>query len=460
MTTASTAPRVLIVSYWFAPFSAIAAVRASKLAKHLADRGWDVRVLTAGDTSTNATLQLEIPRSTVTYTKWDRVGRGVENIRGRVRAALGRKSVPAEPAPPSADAPPQAAAKQKSAFRRALSTAYLDIVEWPDNRAGWKKYALDAGAKIVKDWRPDVIYATSPPATALIVADKLSRTTGIPWIGEMRDLWTDHPYYEHSRLRLALERVWDQRVLSRAAAIVTVSPGWRQRLIDRYARQVVVAMNGFVAADFPKTLPLTPETTGPLRIVFTGHIYTGYRDPSPLFEALRNLRLSPQDVLVEFVGAKDKAVREFAERFGLTDHIRVHPTVPYTRALEIQLGADVLLHMQWCDPKEHGTIAGKIFDYLGARRPILGIALEDCVVAELVRERGAGLVTNDSKKIAKQVERWLAQKRQGGVPPLPPSASEGLERSLQFEKIETLLTNVVAAQPGPVRAGRLSSERS
>lgn len=446
MSPAATAPRVLIVSYWFAPFSTIAAIRASKLAKHLIDQGWDVRVLTAGDTATNATLQLEVPRSVVTYTKWDRVGRHLEDIRARLRAAIGKKAPEAEPAPPSNDAPPQSATKQKSAFRQALSTAYLDIVEWPDNRAGWKKYALEAGAKIVKEWRPDVIYATSPPATALIVADKLSRTTGIPWVGEMRDLWTDHPYYEHSRLRLALERIWDQRVLSRAAAIVTVSPGWRQRLMDRYARPVVVAMNGFVAADFPKAPPHPPETTGPLRIVFTGHIYTGYRDPSPLFEALRDLRLSPQDVLVEFVGAKDKAVREFAERFGLTNHIRVLPTVPYTRALEIQLGADVLLHMQWCDPKEHGTIAGKIFDYLGARRPILGIALEDCVVADLVRERGAGLVTSDPKKIAVQVEHWLAQKRQGGIPPLPAEASEGFERSVQFERIRDLLDRQVAGQ--------------
>jgi hypothetical protein len=147
---------------------------------------------------------------------------------------------------------------------------------------------------------------------------------------------------------------------------------------------------------------------------------------------------------VEFVGTQDKAIHDIAERFGVTNLVRVHPPVPYTQALDYQLRADVLLHMQWCDPKEYGTVAGKIFDYLGARRPILGIGLEDSVVAQLVRERAAGLVTNDPLKIAKQVEAWIAQKRAGGIAALPPAASDGLERAAQFEKVRDVLARVAA----------------
>ena len=459
MRTSSPPPRVLIVSYWFAPFSTIAAIRASKLAKHLADHGWDVRVLTADATDDDDTLALEIPRTSVTYTSWHEVGHRVEAARTWVRNLVRGKSAAnaaANDAPketPSADA-----AKKPSALRAALQTAYRDVIEWPDNRAGWRNPALAAGMDILKSWRPDVIYATAPPATSLIVADRLSRRTGIPWVGEMRDLWTDHPYYEHSRVRLALERVWDRRVLSRAAAIVTVSPSWRARLAQRYGRPVLVAMNGFVASDFPFPAPAAPETSGPLRILFTGHIYGGYRDPSPLFEALRRLKLSASDVVVEFVGSMDETVRDLVDRYGLANHVRVQSSVPYPRALELQLRADVLLHMQWCDPKEQGTIAGKIFDYLGARRPILGIALEDSVVADLVRDRGAGLVTNDPAKIAKQIEIWVAEKRRGGIAPLPPAASEGLERALQFEKVRDLLANIIRGVPMPLGAAVQASE--
>jgi hypothetical protein len=212
-------------------------------------------------------------------------------------------------------------------------------------------------------------------------------------------------------------------------------------------------MNGFVAADFPSPVPAPPETGGPLRIVFTGHIYVGFRDPSPLFEALRSLKLTPDDVIVEFIGSSNKAVRDLADGFGLDTLIRTEKTIPYRAALERQLRADVLLHMQWCDPKEYGTIAGKIFDYLGARRPILGIALEDSTVAQLVHERCAGLVTNDPRRIATQIEAWVAEKRRGGIAPLPPSASEGLERAVQFEKIADLLSNIAGGVDALAKAG-------
>lgn len=442
MTNGSRPPRVLFVSYWFAPFSTMASIRASKLVKHLIDHGLDVRVLTADATDGDKSLAFDGPPGVVTYTPWNRSGHQIDRLRAMlsVARATDHATAPAKPAAETAEKP----SAKKSALQEALRNAYRDVVDWPDGRAGWRRHAVVAGMKLIANWRPDVIYATAPPATTLIVADQLSRKANVPWVAELRDLWTDNPYYEYSRVRNALERMWDQRVLSRATEIVTVSPGWRQHLIDRYARPVTVAMNGFVAADFPLPPPVAPETAGPLRIVFTGHIYAGYRDPSALFDALRRLRVTPDQVVVEFIGTQDKAINDIAERHGVTSLVRVRPPVPYTQALDYQLRADVLLHMQWCDPKEYGTVAGKIFDYLGARRPILGIGLDDSVVAELVRDRAAGLVTNDPLKIAKQVEAWIAAKRAGGIAALPSAASEGLERGAQFEKVRGVLARVAA----------------
>jgi len=442
MTNGPRAPRVLFVSYWFAPFSTMASIRASKLVQHLIDHGLDVRVLTADATDEDRSLAFGGPREVIHYTPWDRAGHQIDSLRAMFSAGGSTDDVvaSAKPATPGAAKP----AAQKSALKEALRSAYRDVVDWPDSRAGWRQHAVAAGMRLIANWRPDVIYATAPPATALIVADQLSCKANVPWVAELRDLWTDNPYYEYSRVRHALERIWDRRVLSRAAEIVTVSPGWRQPLVDRYARPVTVAMNGFAAADFPVPPPVAPETAGPLRIVFTGHIYAGYRDPSALFDALKRLRLSADEVVVEFIGTQDKAINEIAERHRVTSLVRVRPPVPYTKALEYQLHADVLLHMQWCDPKEFGTIAGKIFDYLGARRPILGIALEDSVAAQIVHDRAAGLVTNDPAKIAKQVEVWISQKRSGGIAPLPPAASEGLERAAQFEKVKDVLTRIAS----------------
>ena len=63
-----------------------------------------------------------------------------------------------------------------------------------------------------------------------------------------------------------------------------------------------------------------------------------------------------------------------AETAGVQDRVVVHPHVPLAEAAAIQQGADVLLLMQWKDPREQGNLPGKLFEYLGARRPILAWA--------------------------------------------------------------------------------------
>lgn len=443
------APRALIVSYWFPPYSAVASRRMGKLAKFLLGRGWDVRALSAAATNP-ATQALEIPKERVVYAPWSDVDRLLEDAFARLRGK--RPADPQALADEGMSAAAPTIGRKPSALRTFARKAYQEVVRWPDNRAGWLRPALEAGDKLIGEWRPDVIYATSPPATSLVVAERLARKHNVPWVAEFRDLWSDHPYYEYSPLRRFFERRWDQSVLTRAAAIVTVSPIWQPRLAARYGRPTITAMNGYVLEDFPQKPPVAPEITGPLRILYTGHIYHGHRDPTPLFRALKMIEAKPEDVVVEFVGSEVEGLRRLAEAAGALDLVRIEEPVTYRRSLEMQLHADVLLHLQWCDPKEEGTIAGKIFDYLGARRPILGIALEESVVAKLIHERNAGLVANDPVKIAAEVARWIKLKKAGGVPPLPAAACEGLDRETQFEKIESLLSDIARPAQGQVPA--------
>ena len=70
---------------------------------------------------------------------------------------------------------------------------------------------------------------------------------------------------------------------------------------------------------------------------------------------------------------EESLVVPFAARHDVSHLVAVHPQVPYLEAIAIQHRADVLLLMQWDDPREQGNVPGKLFEYLGARRPILGL---------------------------------------------------------------------------------------
>jgi hypothetical protein len=143
----------------------MASIRASKLAKYLIDHGLDVRVLTADATDEDKSLLRRTARRDHP-TPWNRSGHQIESLRALIggRRAPGVASTPPRPA----NETPARSLAPKSALRAALRNAYRDIVDWPDSRAGWRRHALEAGMNIMKTWRPDVIYATAPPATTLI----------------------------------------------------------------------------------------------------------------------------------------------------------------------------------------------------------------------------------------------------------------------------------------------------
>jgi hypothetical protein len=65
----------------------------------------------------------------------------------------------------------------------------------PDPRIAWIRTAISAGTRLIEEWKPDVIFASAPPYTSLIVACRLSRAFDIPWVAGLRDLWADNPYF-------------------------------------------------------------------------------------------------------------------------------------------------------------------------------------------------------------------------------------------------------------------------
>lgn len=447
-------PRILLVSYLYPPYAGIGALRIGKLSRFLMERGWDVRVL-AADSGEAKNLSVEIPAERITYTPWFEVDHALDSL---IPDWYRSKNAAATPA--AADALGSASSGAtgggggESRFRVALRRLYCELVRWPDNRIGWLPHAVKAGSALLRDWRPDFIYASAPPFTSLLVADRLARRFSIPWVAEFRDLWIDHPYYSYSTARRVLEELWESRVLDRASAMVTVSPPWQALLRRKFGKPTALIMNGFVLEDFPETPPARPSAEGPVRIVYTGHIYEGYRDPTPLFEAIGLLGEERAQVRVEFVGTSNDVVRALAQRCGVEDVVSVSPPIPYREALRLQMNADILLHLQWNDPREEGTISGKLFEYIAARRPVLGIGYDAGSVAQIMREHEAGIVCNEAEGIAAQLRTWIAAKRAGGIAPLPERSPVGLSRAEQFASLERFLHELAPALRGAPRPRR------
>jgi hypothetical protein len=138
-------------------------------------------------------------------------------------------------------------------------------------------------------------------------------------------------------------------------------------------------------------------------------------------------------------------VNDLAKQFGVHHLVDVHNLVPYHESLRLQMQADVLLLLQWTDVREKGIYTGKLFEYIGARRPILSIGPTQNEPSELIVNKGFGVALDEPDAIASQLKQWIIQKGQGGIPSLPAEATLPYSRDLQIKCVEQFLQEVITS---------------
>ena len=442
--------RILVVSWFFPPANTIGALRVGRMVQYLLDQDHDVRVLTARDIPHMQTMTLDIPEYRVLRSRWldlNAAPKAAARLRNALRDRLtGKPGTQTGSASSGAGSATVPAPARKGVLGRAMSTLgglYGDILNFPDAAAAWILFGSRDGHRLLKTWKPDAIFATGPMFSGLVIGHILAKRHGVSWVAELRDRWSDDPYTSSATWRHRIASALERRILRGTAGIGTVSEPWARVYRATYGKPTLVMYNGYDPADFPEPGAGSPDSPK-LRIVHTGHIYTGRRDPTALFKAVRLLGPEAEQVSMLFLGAKESDVLPLAQAEGVAACLEPCRQVPYAEALKEQARADILLLMQWNNPREQGNVPGKLFEYLAIRRPILGLGIEDGVPATIIGERGAGLYCNDPERIAAHLRQWIEIKRSAGqIAALPDSVSEGLTRDRQFAKLPAFLAEIL-----------------
>src|SRR5262249_12347148 len=138
------------------------------------------------------------------------------------------------------------------------------------------------------------------------------------------------------------------------------------------AAKTTVIENG---ADFDDYAGLTHLPGDRFTIVHAGAFF-GQRTPRPFLEALAALLARRPDlqgrIVARFVGDLRGADRSWAPGLGIDDAWQEDGFLPHAESIRAQREADALLLLI---PRANGrgdaVLSGKVFEYIGARRPIL-----------------------------------------------------------------------------------------
>jgi hypothetical protein len=275
----------------------------------------------------------------------------------------------------------------------AIAGRYPGALARPDRWKSWSLGAIPAGLQLIRRHRPSVIWSTYPIATAHRVADRLHGLSGLPWVADFRDPMAQDGYPEDPRTWAAFERI-ERSAVARAACSIFTTRGAAAMYRSRYpesAERIRVIENGFDEESFTGIVGGAPLIPGKKTLLHSGLIYPVERDPTQFFETMATLwksgRITPDTLRIRFrAPAHDKLILGIAERLGVAPFVECLPPIPYREALGEMMRADGLLVMQAANCNEQ--IPAKVYEYLRAQRPLLGLTDPKGDTADLMLRAG------------------------------------------------------------------------
>ncbi len=395
--------RVLLITYHFPPRPAIGPLRPMGLAKHLPRYGWEPIVLTP--------RLPDGPRPAARIIETDDY-----DVLGQWKSRFGLD--------PAVDIH-----RQLNLSRAKMPNSvppHTRVMKWlrplllfPDDTKGWIRFAVDAIARLKEHTTVNAVLTTSPPITCNLIGAHAKEMLGVPWLADFRDLWTQDTSVRNNggnSIFHFLDRRLEARILDQADSLVTVSRPWAERLQQRAPKKKVQWItNAYDPEDFNfLPVPLTKSFS----ITYTGLLYEGKRDPTPLLESISELirvgTILRSDVEVRFYGPPEPWLIEVVRKYGLEDVVKINAMVKRDEALRRQAESQMLLLLGWHDPKERGQHTGKLFEYLGSKRPILAVSGYRGVMSEVLDETRAGVHALSKEQLCSVLATAYAQYRSTG----------------------------------------------
>ncbi len=419
--------RILLIAHYFPPDGGPGTQRPTSFAKHLVGRGHEVVVVTRASERASRSLFDPLDESGL---------HGLAGVRIE-RAAL------------AAD-------------------------------GSWSNAIRAKASEVCRSWTPDVVLATLSPFEHATTALELRTQTGAPAVLDLRDPWALDGWMVHRNWlehRAEIRRM--RHALLAADGVIANVPGAREAM-ERLAPRTrgapyTVITNGWEEEDFPLLAPVAQGSEWRLRLSGTfvstdfqrhGLVKRAWRtlrvsgeridgrgrSPFFLLAALQRLRAQGhacgRDAVFEIAGTVERTTQQLIDASGFADRVRVLGFLPHEQAalFASQAHALVLPMHEVLSGERARMVPGKLYEYLGTGRPILGLTPAGDArewIASDSRSRNAAPCSVDS--IADELVAMHSDWSQGlTIESVRVPLAATFTRAKQAAALEEYLTRVVA----------------
>lgn len=380
--------RCLVISYYFPPVGGGGVQRVTKIIKYLGKKNWQFTVFTSNP---GGFTNLPLDKS------------HLNEIPGNTRIIRFSNSVNFNPGVFKAIKP--------TFFIRWINSLFF----FPDTYKKWSNQVEKEVVKILADEQFDLVYITSPPYSLARLASRLTAKINTPVVLDMRDPWTTNPYKIYpSTWHLKKDKQIEEQTISNIKYGITAY----KSLKDFYftsgfitkKRNWIYIPNGFDESDFNE-IKNPNHSNKVLNIAFSGTFYSHLNNPELLFNSISKLsEENKTKISFHHIGVSNINLKKVAAKYDIADKIVEWGYKSHKECLEILSGMDVLFFLlDSANPKAANTIGGKVYEYLGLKKPILALVPEHGEAANLIKHTSSGVIIDpyNQTKITETLEKWI-----------------------------------------------------
>lgn len=272
----------------------------------------------------------------------------------------------------------------------------------PDAKIGWLPFAVKKGIELIKSNKIDVVISSGPPHTTHLIALLVNKFTGVKWIADFRDPWTDIDYYSGMKRTKFAEKVdsyLERLVLKNADHITAASEGYLKIIKSKYDQNnYSVLTNGFDPEDFKDIEVINPAK---FLITYTGNM-PSTRNPEKFWDALEELvdenPVFRENFEFHFAGVMDDEIKNIITQKKFFKNFINHGYLSHNEVLSLVFNSHLLLMIVNRVATSNEILPGKIFEYIASGNFVLVIGPENGESSKLINYVKQGTAIDYDRK--------------------------------------------------------------
>ena len=327
----------------------------------------------------------------------------------------------------------------------------------PDDTISWAKRSLPQLLQCVKTEEIHAVYSTHSPASNHWLAWRIKQATGLPWVADFRDLWTDNydfdPPTAWHRQRI---RKLEDAFIQDADAVVGVSVEQTAILAahqPQHTEKFFTIYNGADDEDFVDVDQAAARNDcniahEPFVVSFVGSFVQTAEAPAIIAAVKRcqQGRGGCRELAFRVVGwipaDMDRLLRESGVRYTQTGY------VSHDVAIREMIAADCLI----CGNTKLGNncdsvVPAKVFEYLMSGRSVIHVGAAESAVSRIFDDCGYGIVVPpDECRIGDALNHADRESRDGrSIPDM--TRIHKYTRRAQTQQLADILNQITGATP-------------